>query len=565
MKRLFVLAALGAALLFPTATAVAAGKTTVAVLPFTMHSAENIGYIQQGIWDMLLSRIAVPDRIAVAGKEATLEALGKAGAKGLTAKDAAVVGKALGADYVVWGSLTKIGASISIDGRLFDLAADKPAVNVFSQAPAMDEVIPKINDFALRIGQHLLGTTPPAFASAQTAPVVAGPPAAPPSEQDTAIITALQKSKKGTLTATINPDFISAATPIGKEGFWMSQPFPTEFKGMDIGDVNGDGLNEIVLMDSHCLYIYQKKGPDFLLVQRIDGPAFENYLAIDVADINDNGIPEIIVTNINGNTLNSFVLEFRDGKFVRIAEKLRFFFRVVTMDDAPLLLGQQMGFQKKPFDTEIYRFSWDGSTYVQGRRMKIPKGLSVYGIAIDKIFGGANRVIALNDYDHLCVYEETEKDLSLVGVFGSRGDLLWQSDEVFGGSNNAIEDELYQGPDKEDAKTYLNTRIITHDTNKDGKKEIIIVKNSSPTGRILEHVRIFTTSEIYNLSWDGLGMVENWRTRRTNGYVADYQFKDLDNDGQPEVVLALVQSVGLSIRSRSVVVAYRLTVPEGRQ
>jgi hypothetical protein len=34
------------------------------------------------------------------------------------------------------------------------------------------------------------------------------------------------------------------------------------------------------------------------------------------------------------------------------------------------------------------------------------------------------------------------------------------------------------------------------------------------------------------------GPSENWKTRKINGYVADYQFKDIDNDGQNEIVLA---------------------------
>ena len=51
-------------------------------------------------------------------------------------------------------------------------------------------------------------------------------------------------------------------------------------------------------------------------------------------------------------------------------------------------------------------------------------------------------------------------------------------------------------------------------------------------------------------------MVENWRTKKISGYVADYQFKDIDNDGENEVVLALVLSVGGSTKGRSVIVSY---------
>jgi len=63
---------------------------------------------------------------------------------------------------------------------------------------------------------------------------------------------------------------------------------------------------------------------------------------------------------------------------------------------------------------------------------------------------------------------------------------------------------------------------------------------------------------VYDLEWDGAGLVENWRTKKISGYVSDYQFKDIDNDGENEIVLALVLSVGGTIRDRSVIVAYKI-------
>jgi hypothetical protein len=53
-------------------------------------------------------------------------------------------------------------------------------------------------------------------------------------------------------------------------------------------------------------------------------------------------------------------------------------------------------------------------------------------------------------------------------------------------------------------------------------------------------------------------MAENWHTKKINGYVADYAIKDVDNDGKPEIVLALVQSVGMTLSDRSVIVVYKL-------
>jgi hypothetical protein len=112
--------------------------------------------------------------------------------------------------------------------------------------------------------------------------------------------------------------------------------------------------------------------------------------------------------------------------------------------------------------------------------------------------------------------------------------------------------------DNDEPYNFINLRILTCDTNNDGRQEVIIVKNFSSSGRMFERVKLFTSAEVYDLEWDGTGLVENWRTKKINGYVSDYQFKDIDNDGENEIVLAMVLSVGGTITDRSVIVAYKL-------
>lgn len=74
--------------------------------------------------------------------------------------------------------------------------------------------------------------------------------------------------KKGTLTSVINSEFINAAEPINRKEFWMSQKIPTEFKGMAVGDVNNDGINEIVAIDKNSIYIYKKADKELVLLQK---------------------------------------------------------------------------------------------------------------------------------------------------------------------------------------------------------------------------------------------------------------------------------------------------------
>jgi hypothetical protein len=495
-----------------------------------------------------------------------LEALSKQGGKELALADVYGLGKGLNMDYVVWGSITKIGNSFSVDGKLVDIAASKASVGVFTQSQGMDDLIPKITDFAQRIHTHILGTVPPAFsqAVAPAAPVApAPPPAATQPSRESQIISGTKAGKKMTYTALINPDFITGTGPMDRKMFWMSDKRPTEYRGMDIGDVNGDGLNETVLIDAKTVYIYQKKGDAFTLLQTIKGSIADNYIALDVADINQTGIKQIFVTNLRKDSVDAFVLEYRDNKYVRIADGLRWFLRVITTSaGTPMLLGQVKGVEQ-PFDSDIYELVWSGGRYQQGKKQRIPRGLSIYGLTIDSLSeGGKDKIIALNQDDYLCIYEPTEKPLWQLQTLGGNDNLLWKSSENFGGSNIYVENVARSELESYERNTFINARILTYDLNKDGKREILIVKNISSTARLFQNIKFFTDAEVYNLSWDGLGLLENWRTRKINGYVADYQFKDIDNDGENEIVLALVLSTGPSLTGRSVVVAYKMRTQE---
>jgi len=535
-------------------------KYLIAVLPFSAHSAENIDYIRYGVWDMLSSRISYQDKIQVVEKDLIAGVIKDN--KDLSSSDIFEIGTKLKADYVVWGSLTKIGNALSLDGKLFDMASvGKPSLSIFYQCKTFDEVIPQLNEFAQKITYHILGTVPESSSQQQMpAQSSATSNAAPGSNRDSQIIRTMRTSGQGTLTAAINTEFINAPQPLDRQGFWMSQKIPMKFKGMDIGDVNNDGINEVVIIDDYNVVIYQKKGRDFKLLKKIDGKAYENYLSVDVADVNGNGIPEIIVTNLNKNYLNSFVLEYKKDKYDIIASKLGYFMRVIEMPDGtPVLMGQSLG-MTDPFYTPIHEMTWKNGTYKTGKRMSIPEGLSVYSVSmINFTDSGSDKILALDDSDYLCIYEKTDKPLTTVNAFGGSKEFIFRSDEVFGGTNNAFDLTDRQLSDNTVKKNYyVNLRTFSYDTNKDGKKELIIVKNLSSSGRYFQNVKLFTSAEIYDLEWDGLGFVENWRTRKINGYVCDYQFKDIDNDGHKEVVLALVLSVGGSLQKVSVIAAYDL-------
>lgn len=546
----------------------------VAVLPFAVHSGENIEYVQRGVWDMLITRIGVSGKIDVLGRHAVVEALGGPSKNDITQEEALSLGKKLNVDYIVWGSITKIGNSVSLDGKLLETASSKAPVGVFTQSQGLDDVIAKVNDFAKRVDTHILGQAPATFDQPPPAAAPAGapapssvpataanlPPGAIPTKIKDADASSVFKSGKGTYTSLINPDFI--VTGSDRRGFWMSPKYDYEFKGMMIGDVDGDGLNEIVTIDKKTVRIFRKQGKMIKLAYpSIVGKASDSFMAVDIADVNGNGIKEIFITCYTGTKLNSFVLEFneKEKKFKKIATDLEVFFRVLEGASGPLLVGQTMGIEK-PFMNPIFEYVWENGQYREGRRIKAPLGVSIYGLMLDRLDkSGAETMIVLDDFDHLMTCDETDLPLErLQKLFGRS--ICQRTDEQYGGSSNFFDFPKPQFANVTTIDTpplyFINNRILTFDMKGDGKREIIVVKNMSPIGRVLGNVKEFTSSEIHDLEWDGAGLVENWRTRKITGYVADYQIKDCDNDGEIEVVLALITG------QQSRIVTYSLRPPK---
>jgi hypothetical protein len=75
----------------------------------------------------------------------------------------------------------------------------------------------------------------------------------------------------------------------------------------------------------------------------------------------------------------------------------------------------------------------------------------------------------------------------------------------------------------------------------DGIPQIIINKNELTT-RFFEKARSFESGEIYCLIWDESDLVTDWKTRTLRDYIADFQVKDVDNDGNEDLVFAVVGS-----------------------
>jgi len=508
-RRLFFLGLSFTLLVLPSLSITQSRETAkiykVAILPFLIHSQENLDYLREGIHDMLSSRISAEGKILVVERTVVERAFYEERPMRHDETVAKNIGVRAGADYIVLGSLTKIGDYISLDARLISITEEKPPLGVYAQHKGIDDVMLKIGDFAQDIGYKILGRQAMARRPAESR----------------------------------HPYLVTPKREIGRMdpegvGFRKSQTFPFETKGLDIGDVDGDKQNELVMMDKNNLYIFKYDGEKLRLFKKEEYGTEHNFLTLDVADVNRNGYSEIIVTSVVEDNLKSFILEYGEGSLKKITENANWYFRVLDHPkDGPILMGQRMD-SEGLFSGPIYKFLWKKSSFEKGPKMDFPKETKIFGLAmVDLRNKGTLDVVILGDSERLTIQS-------------ADGRFSWTSRVLYGGTNNSYDTKKKREPtskvaDSPSWRVYIPGRVITKDLDEDGLKEIIINRNHRES-RLFERVRNFETGEIYSLIWREGSLDTYWKTREINGYISDFQIRDADNDGEEELVVAVVNT-----------------------
>ena len=127
----------------------------VAILPFSMNTPANLDYLQSGIRDMLYSRLSLEGKVQVANKSETDRAA--RGAKEISPSEALRIGAGLKADYVLYGSITSTGESVTIEAKMAPVSGKTEPVSFYAQTKSLDDIMPQVNLFAQQINQKVFG------------------------------------------------------------------------------------------------------------------------------------------------------------------------------------------------------------------------------------------------------------------------------------------------------------------------------------------------------------------------------------------------------------------------
>jgi TolB-like protein len=506
-------------------------------------------FLQNGIFDMLTSRLSKEGEVVVISRqeiENAVEAIG--GLAAVNASSAREIGYQLNADYTLFGSLTVFGNSISIDAKMVDVTGSTPNMSFFEQSQDLGGVISKINGIAAQINTNVFDRQPKVAQEAAPAPQT--PKTAPKDDAQAHP----EKLVKGHGTTEGGGSPFIMATEGGEESafqkFWRSASFKHLINGIAMGDVDGDGKIETVVVTPNDVIVYRAESGRFYKAHEIKDSSSQHNIGVDVADINQNGFPEIFVTRLTATrkVIDSMVFEYDGKAFHKIVDGSSWYYRVADVPGrGKILLGQKHRVAK-PFSGRIYDMIWQNSEYVPETEIKTPREIQVMGFGLGDILNAKQETAA--------AYRKDDR----IQIIDANGKEMWRSSERYGGSTLYTLGEI-QYRAQVDNPIYYPMRLLITDANDDGESEMIVVKNHNVTRDHLNRLRKYTNAHFESMTWDGLGLQTRWRTRKISGFIRDYTIGDFDNDGKIELVAAVILSEGsivLITEPKSTIIAYEL-------
>ncbi len=516
---------------------VPAMAATYVVAPFSVSGAQGYSYLGQAVPSMLTSRLYLQGKFEpVERQDAALKE------KAPASKDAASsMARRFGADYIVWGSVTVMGDQASLD-----VSALSPDGKVWKEAATspVNALIGGLQNVADSINVEVFGRTDVTRAAAS-----AGAPSSAFVMNETR-----GRVQNGTY---LNPSLRYQGTEDERSQI-RSQMLGFECLGMEVADIDGDGKNEVLLLNDNSLNAYVwRDGNKLVQIGSYDLPS--SMKPVLARHIKQDGRNYVVLTGYNKSdtTAYSQVLQFSKGKFSVVVRNVRRYLNVAKIPPlyAPVLIMQD-GDRSKVVSGPVYEGRIRGDEVVRGGRVSnLPSQATVFNfswIPADKGKRG----------DHLALIAENETLLT----FDARGNRLAGTEDTYSGSSVYVEGDrgigslASSGESSDVVLYYVPMRMPVVDLDRDGRYELLANKPITTAGKLFSNYRTYPQGEIHAMLWNGMGMELLWKTRRIKGTVCDVSVADVNNNGKVDLVVAVNSFAGLSsgIKTRCAVYLYPL-------
>ncbi|HSE94494.1 MAG TPA: VCBS repeat-containing protein, partial [Methylomirabilota bacterium] len=319
-------------------------------------------------------------------------------------------------------------------------------------------------------------------------------------------------------------------------------------RGLALADLDGDGGPELIVGGEETVTVSRwQPGPGLVPLAGGEFRPGGVILSVDAGDVNGTGRAQLVVVAYRAppegpGAVTARVLELRNGRFETVYQVSRRFLRIVRVGSETWLLEQDAT-EPEPYEGPIRRLVWQGDRYREAVAFRVPRGTSVYGVALARLTGSVE--------PDLIAFASDDR----VGVWTARGQNLWLSAGSYGGPAIAFNYNPGTRPQEmgDDVVARVMPRIIPLPPSPEGT-DVLVLENTLPL--VAQARGIFARTQpslvnqgrIHRLRWKAGGFLPVWQSALTQGYIADFAFGDLEGDGIPRVVVGVVPR-GLNLDS----------------
>ncbi len=291
-------------------------------------------------------------------------------------------------------------------------------------------------------------------------------------------------------------------------------------KAMTAGDLDGDGVVEILLASDDKLKIFQLRNGLIQHRETISLPSFLKVHGLNVADLTKNGLMEIYVSATRQERVGSCVLEWDPQHGVTwLYKDVPRYLRPLNLPEEGWKLFGQKGGVDVLVTPGVFRLDFGkNGELVDGDPLLLPEHVNLFEFVLADTNGnGSDEIVTINKKWQLQIYS-------------SGLDLLVTTNSGYGGRDLIIcRSKVELESQKEFAKAereyiYVPIRLVAADVNGDGREEIIFAENERYSPGLLSDSVLFRNGIVKMLTWDGLGLVELFHTNTILNAVADFQF-----------------------------------------
>ncbi len=513
MKKILLIAIFSLCILFSPTMQAFANSQSYVVAPFQINGSEQYQYLQNSFASMLSSRLFTQGQYETASNQDSMiksdVPTNKTDAQKLLEKSKA--------DFIFYGSITIMGSQASIDV----ISLDKNGKQVQEgQSTTVDGLISSVQTIAdkLKISVFALSSSNQDFVLTET----------------------------GRTSMFVQTNTESQTSRL------RSQVLDFATISMDLGDFNGDGVQDIVLGDSgRDVYLYEWNNGTMKKLAEYRIPSSQHILLVRSIKYEDKDLILLCTFTESQIKATSTILEF-DGKKLKtfMKKSMPFFTNTYISPETGerVLIGQAVNtngiFRGNVFEIEI---SKDG--YTKGKDLEnLPRNANIFNFAYLPNNKG-------KDFANLAVITSLEELQIVSPSLGS----LYQTDESFSGGNAFMRTSNGNLTSSSTgdiiAYYYIPMRMVALDLHKNNNYELLINKPFSTRAKIFSNYRNYPEGEIQALYWDDYTLELNWKTELIKGTIADFQVGDPDANGTLDLVTCMVTYPGaLGLGERKTVI-----------